>query len=366
MDINKEIDFLIESKQYSLDPKEKEEKLFPILIEQIKKQVKDKKLMNFYNRLCPLNEIKKIEDIPPIPVSLFKKYDFKLVPDNEVTRTLTSSGTTTQLKSKIYLDKITAFRQRKALSKIIENYLGNQRKPMIILDTESINNPKNSGMSARGAAVRGLIQFGKEIIYAFDGEEKLELNLKRVEDFIKLHKDESIILFGFTYLIWEFFYKPMKELNKLFQIKGTLLHSGGWKKLENEKVSKEHFNQEIEKIFGLKKGDVKDMYGMVEQVGIVFIDCEEGNKHIPNFAEVIIRDPLTLKEVKINKEGIIEILSVLPDSYPGQAILTEDMGVLLGNNNCKCGRGGKYFRFVSRIKESEARGCGDTYQEKKK
>jgi hypothetical protein len=364
MDINKEIDFLIESKQYSLDYKEKEKKIFPILLEQVKMQVKNKSLMNFYNHLGPLNNIKKIEDIPPIPVSLFKKKDFKLVPEEDITRTLTSSGTTTQIKSKIYLNKTTAFRQRKALSKILEDYLGNQRKPMIILDTESVNNSKNTGMSARGVAIRGLIQFGKNIIYAFDGEEKLNLNLKRLEEFIQLHKNEEIILFGFTYIIWEFFYKKLKEINKKFNLKGILLHSGGWKKLENEKVSKKYFNEEIEKMLGIEKGNVKDMYGMVEQVGIVFIDCEEGNKHVPNFSEVIIRNPLTMEEAKINEEGIIEILSILPESYPGQAIITEDVGVLMGIDNCKCKRKGKYFRFVSRIKESEARGCGDTYSEK--
>jgi hypothetical protein len=364
MDINKEIDFLIDVEQYSLSSKEKEKKIFPILVEQIKRQTENKLLMNFYNNLCPLNNIKKMIDIPPLPVSLFKKYDFKLVSEGDILRTLTSSGTTTQIKSKIYLDKVTAFRQRKALSKILENYLGNQRKPMIILDTESVSNSKDNGMSARGVAIRGLIQFGRDTIYAFDGNETLELNIKRVEDFIKLHKNESIILFGFTYIIWEFFYKRLKELNKNFQMNGVLLHSGGWKKLENEKVSKEYFNDEIEKMFGIEKGNVKDMYGMVEQVGIVFVDCEEGNKHVPNFAEVIIRNPLTMEEVKKNEEGIIEILSVLPESYPGQAIITEDIGVLIGIDDCKCKRKGKYFRFVSRIKESEARGCGDTYKEK--
>ena len=107
------------------------------------------------------------------------------------------------------------------------------------------------------------------------------------------------------------------------------------------------------------------MYGMVEQVGVVFIDCEEGNKHTPNFAEIILRDPLTMEEVEKGKKGLIEILSVLPNSYPGQAIITEDIGFLAGVDDCKCGRKGKYFRFVSRIKEAEARGCGDTYKSKK-
>jgi len=131
-------------------------------------------------------------------------------------------------------------------------------------------------------------------------------------------------------------------------------------------VSKETFNEEISQILGIKSGNVHDMYGLVEQVGVVFIDCEAGNKHTPNFAEVIIRNPLTMNEVKEGEIGLIEILSVLPQSYPGQALITEDLGLFLGADNCRCGRKGKYFKFISRVEESETRGCGDTYSEGKK
>jgi hypothetical protein len=59
--------------------------------------------------------------------------------------------------------------------------------------------------------------------------------------------------------------------------------------------------------------------------------------------------------------GIIEVVSVLPTSYPGQAILTEDQGRLLGVDDCPCGRRGTYFRFTRRIEQAEIRGCGDTF-----
>jgi phenylacetate-coenzyme A ligase PaaK-like adenylate-forming protein len=155
-------------------------------------------------------------------------------------------------------------------------------------------------------------------------------------------------------------------MDKKFRLKATVIHSGGWKKLQAQQVNKGIFNKEISQILGIKPEDVHDMYGLVEQVGVVFIDCEEGNKHVPNFAEVIIRNPLTMKEVKKGEIGLIEILSILPKSYPGQALITEDLGLFLGADDCKCGRKGTYFKFISRVEESEARGCGDTYFEKKK
>ncbi len=100
---------------------------------------------------------------------------------------------------------------------------------------------------------------------------------------------------------------------------------------------------------------------MIEQVGTVFVDCDAGNKHAPAFADVVIRRPYSLQPVAIGESGIIEVLSVLPTSYPGQALITEDQGVLIGVDDCPCGRLGNYFRFTKRIEQAEARGCGDIF-----
>ena len=92
MDINLEIDKLIIGDQYNLNAKEKEKILLPILLEQIKKNKKTN-LKIFYNRLTQSDNVKKLIDIPPLPVSLFKEYELRLVPKEEVVRILTSSGT---------------------------------------------------------------------------------------------------------------------------------------------------------------------------------------------------------------------------------------------------------------------------------
>jgi len=104
---------------------------------------------------------------------------------------------------------------------------------------------------------------------------------------------------------------------------------------------------------------------MVEQVGVIFPDCEEGRKHVPDFAEVIIRNPLTMEEERDGDPGLIEIMSILPNSYPGEAILTEDQGRIIGIDDCSCGRKGKSFEFLSRVEKAELRGCGDTFAERR-
>ena len=53
-------------------------------------------------------------------------------------------------------------------------------------------------------------------------------------------------------------------------------------------------------------------------------------------------------------------MSVLPTSYPGHNLLTEDLGRMIGLDKCKCGRKGKYFEVMGRVKNTELRGCSDT------
>jgi phenylacetate-coenzyme A ligase PaaK-like adenylate-forming protein len=100
---------------------------------------------------------------------------------------------------------------------------------------------------------------------------------------------------------------------------------------------------------------------MVEQTGSIFVECDEGYLHSSSYSEVIVRDPVTYKLVANGSEGVIQVVSVLPMSYPGHSILTEDMGIVAGDDDCRCGRPGRYFMISGRIKDAEVRGCSDTF-----
>jgi hypothetical protein len=100
---------------------------------------------------------------------------------------------------------------------------------------------------------------------------------------------------------------------------------------------------------------------MVEQVGSVFLEGEDGYLYAPNFAEVIVRDPVTMREAPTGCPGVIQVISALPLSYPGHSILTEDLGVVHGADDSTCGRKGKYFSILGRVPKAELRGCSDTH-----
>ncbi|HEX2714493.1 MAG TPA: hypothetical protein VHM88_20050, partial [Candidatus Acidoferrales bacterium] len=84
-----------------------------------------------------------------------------------------------------------------------------------------------------------------------------------------------------------------------------------------------------------------------------------GNKHVPAFADVVVRDPLTLVPVAVGQRGLVQVCSVLPSSFPGFLVLTEDMAEIIGYDQCPCGRRGTSFRFAGRVPKAEVRGCGN-------
>ncbi|MBZ9608171.1 acyl-protein synthetase [Clostridium estertheticum] len=360
------IDELVLGAQFNIELKKKEKLLLNIILPQLEHNKENLSIKAMYNKLnVDINKIKTLEQVPYIPVNMFKSFHLRICKEEQVVRVLQSSATTTGIPSKIYLDKKTSIRQTQALISTLTSFLGRMRRPMLIIDNAD-SNKRGNGMTARGAAIRGVSTFASKMFYIMDKEEgELKLNIDRLRDFERKYKDEEVLVYGFTYIVWSKFLKVLKQEGiKLDMPKLKLLHSGGWKKLISEKVEKEVFSETAAQIFNTSKDNIIDFYGMVEQLGVVFIDCQCGYKHVPNFAEVIIRDIQTLEEVNFGEEGLIEVMSVLGSSYPSQAILTEDIGKFIGVDDCLCGRRGKYFRFKSRVDKAEIRGCGDTFAER--
>lgn len=361
------IDDVINNEQYKCLQKDKEKRLLDILKPQIEKIRNNEYINAMYNKLGVDEKIiNSLEEIPFIPVNMFKYFDLITCNTDDIIRVLNSSSTTGNTPSRIYIDKETSIRQSKGLISILTSFLGSHRRPMLVIDNKEINE-KNDTITARGAAIRGISSFGKSLTYIMDMEEgNLVVNFSRLKEFEDKYKDADILIYGFTYIIWTIFIKALKDKGiKLNMPKIKLLHSGGWKKLNDQKVEKEEFNNTVAEVLGTAPENIIDFYGMVEQLGVVFIDCEYGYKHVPDFGEIIIRDFSTLKEVKEGQCGFIEVISSLTSSYPGQAILTEDVGEFIGIDDCKCGRKGKYFKFKNRVEKSETRGCGDTFAEKR-
>ena len=305
----------------------------------------------------------KLEDIPPISVSVFKDLgkELKSIPEDQVKLSLQSSATS-GIPSTVVLDKITAKRQAKVMVKVVKDFIGNERKPFIVVDVSP--EPENlQYLGARYAAIGGYLNFADRVHYALEtnNDKTVEINVQGIKEYLKkIDKNQPIVVFGFTYMLYAQVVKPLLDKGESFDLpKGSkVIHIGGWKKLENEKISKEDFNNAMSRLFSIETTSVIDIYGFTEQMGLNYPDCECGYKHVPVYSEVIIRDPASREVLPSGKEGILEFLSPIPHSYPGNVVLTDDLGVI-DPNPCPYGRNGTRFKILGRLKKAEVRGCGD-------
>lgn len=295
----------------------------------------------------------RLADVPYLPVSLFKSQKLQSVPDADVRVTLTSSGTTGQAVSRILLDAETSSIQQRALAGSLMHVLGKQRLPMLVIDTDAVfKDPKM--MSARGAGVLGLMRYGRNHAFALDRD--LRPDHAAVEAFLAANAGQPFFMFGFTFMVWVNFYEQFRDAG-LDLSQGVLIHSGGWKKMVERAVDNATFRRALGESFGLSR--IHNFYGMVEQIGSIFLEGPGGLLYPPNFADVIIRDPLTWEPAEDGRSGIIQVLSLLPHSYPGHSLLTEDTGVVEAVDPGSDGWMGKGIRVLGRVARSELRGCSD-------
>ena len=298
----------------------------------------------------------KIENDPfsiYLHCNLFKYHKMQTSISKMEDLVLTSSGTTSKLKSKIYADFETRIGQQKALRKIMVRDIVKQKTrnlPYYVISSEDVLNQRN----AKYAAVKGFSMLSKEISFLLT-----EQGTINDEIFEKLRRESStVLLFGFTYDVYRFL-KTLDDLPgnlKMSSSRIILLHGGGWKKMEEKSVTNEEFKTFANRI--LPQVEVINYYGMIEQPGSIYVECSHGFFHEHEYGTIITRDN-NLEEQENGKDGIVQVISSLPKSYPGHSILTEDVGTIFGEDCCKCGTLGKYFKIRGRLRKTQLKGCSD-------
>ena len=234
---------------------------------------------------------------------------------------------------------------------------GAQRMPMIVVDSPAVIKDR-ALFSARGAGILGFSIFGRDRIFALD--DSMQLDVDAVAQFLDKHAGSPVFVFGFTFMVWQHLYKALVRSGRQLDLsQAILVHGGGWKTLISESVSSAVFRERLQAVCGITR--VHDYYGMVEQTGSIYMECEQGHLHASTYSDIIVRRPHDFAPACVGETGLIEVVSMLPGSYPGHALLTEDEGVILGEDDCPCGRLGKYFKVLGRIKSAELRGCSDTF-----
>ena len=363
-----EINSIIKNDPFFYKKEDKKSTLLKICKLQIEYQCKNCDLYKKWyesNKFSDLEKIESLNDLPYLPSSIFKHID--LVSSEEKFKKISSSGTSSQLKSNIYLDSKTSLNQTSALSKILSHFLGKKRKDFFIIDFTPEELKKDSGeMTARFAGMSGYLLAAKKRHYLLKKgkNNSTEICIDTFNDLINRSKEGPVVLIGYTYMIWQLINNSnFKKFNFHLNKDSKVIHFGGWKKLSSEKISKEELNKKLSKFFNVPKKEIFDIYGFTEQLGTIYVSSGNDGCAVTDYSHVIVRDTKTLEEVPDGQKGFLQFISCLPESYPGFSILNDDIGYISKREIDHKGREIVEFKVVERLEQAEARGCGDTLPE---
>lgn len=300
------------------------------------------------------NTALELGKLPWLPVRAFKEHALKSIVDERVFKTMLSSGTG-GVQSRIYLDQENAKAQQSKLVEIVSGTFGKGRYPMLVVDSEETIRDRKL-FSARTAAINGFGIFARGREFALD--ENMNLNIEKIKVFLQKHSGQTIFIFGFTFVIWESFVRQLEKLDLTLDLSNAfMLHGGGWKKLESQKVSNSNFKDRI--IATTQCSRIHNYYGMIEQTGSIYMECVHGNLHAPKGSDFLIRSTHDLTLVAEGEPGLVQLFSDIQTSYPGHSLLSEDIGISIKASSCSCGSNGRILKILGRAERAEVRGCSD-------
>ena len=304
------------------------------------------------------DQLKSEEDLQSVPgtmVHLFKEHELCSVPREELVLVLTSSGTGGQ-KSQQFLSQ-ESLDNVKNLALTIHKSLGmaSERKYNYLCFTYDPAVANDLGTAFTDELLTNFT--GKnEVYYAIQWHEDkkmFELNEEGVLETLKRFATSDIPtrILGFPALLFEIIEKNNLKID--LGKDSWLQTGGGWKGKADKEIPKKEFRRFIEEHLGIPQSNQRDLFGMVEH-GIPYVDCAEGNLHIPNYARVYTRNPRDLSLLPKGEKGLLHFLCSYNFSYPAASLLTTDYGRV---GTCRCGIKGDTLILEGRAGVSKHKGC---------
>ena len=137
-----EINEILEISPYSLSKDQKRELLNNRLHELTRKHYEQclpyRRMMDAME--LDMDNLPGYEKLPFLPVRLFKEFELRSCEKDEIVKTMTSSGTTGQQVSRIFLDRETSSAQQKCLTKIVSHFIGTKRVQACIYKNQHVGN----------------------------------------------------------------------------------------------------------------------------------------------------------------------------------------------------------------------------------
>jgi phenylacetate-coenzyme A ligase PaaK-like adenylate-forming protein len=276
-----------------------------------------------------VNSIQQIEDIPFLPISLFKTHIVAI--NHNAEKIFESSGTTGQITSKHYVSDLNIYEE--SFFKCFNMFFGNPEDYCILGLLPSYLERNNSSLIYM---VKELIQKSNKPESSFYLNEYEQL-FKTISELEK--RQQPYILFGVTFALLEF--SENFPINISY---GTIIETGGMKGRGKE-LTRAELHEILRQRF--QTSNISSEYGMTELLSQAYLKQNE-KFEAPPWMKILIRDVYNpFQYVAEGQSGAINVVD-LANLYSCSFIETADMGKLHNNNS---------FEVLGRIDNSEIRGC---------
>lgn len=323
-------------------PKELEEKVFAsinekelpvIALEVFQFQYHNNSLYRDYCtvvRKSPEN-VKKITDIPFLPISFFKTHRVTTtVFDEELV--FESSGTTGSVRSRHFVKDASLY--IKSFLHGFKKFYGDIKDYCVLGLLPSYLERGNSSLVYMvGHFIKD--SGHEESGFYLDEFEKLDSTLKRLESL-----GQKTILVGVTYALLDFGDRFHRQLTNTI-----VMETGGMKGRGREMTKAELYDQ-LRKSFGVSH--IHSEYGMTELLSQAY--GVDGKMFCPPWMKILVRDetdPFEVYEPAGAGSGAINIID-LANLYSCSFIATEDIGKVYADGG---------FEILGRMDNSDLRGC---------
>ena len=291
------------------------------------------------------SEVKKIEDIPFLPIEMFKNHQvldkvFVSAQTDKSTSYFQSSGTTQMLnRSKHYIADFNLYEE--SIYKSFEKFIG---KPEDYIFLGLLPNYSENPYSSLIYMVDFLMKkSGKPEngYFLYNHQELFELLQKLGKE------DKKVILFGVSFALLDF----LDSITSDFGLRTSdfiVIETGGMKGRKAE-ITKDELLEILQKSFGTDK--IYSEYSMTELLSQAY-SLGNNEYECPNWMRVLIRnaeDPFSYLED--GKTGAINIID-LANRYSCSFIATQDLGRIE-----KREFENEKFQVLGRIDHSDIRGC---------
>jgi phenylacetate-coenzyme A ligase PaaK-like adenylate-forming protein len=276
------------------------------------------------------NQVNTIEEIPFLPIDLFKSHRI-LSSDANIQKTFTSSGTTGDKTSKHHVTDLSIYEQ--SFNKGFKQFYGNIEDYVVLALLPSYLEREGSSLIYMA---QHLIEKSNHSDSGFYLNNLAELKSK----LISLDSEgQKVLLIGVSFALLDL----VEDFQ--FGLNNTIVMETGGMKGRRKEMIREELHSILKKGFGVHT--IHSEYGMTELLSQAYSNGN-GVFNCPPWMQILIRDPEDAKSYLNNNStggiNVIDLANINSCSF----IATQDLGKMSDNNSTE---------IMGRFDNSDIRGC---------